>query len=278
MPSLSTRLIPPAMLDVIKRSPALYGVGRKARFALGSRLGARPVAGIGRAHYNDFMLTSTAPDKVASYMAGAEQFVDILEAAVKEAGRDWDAIGRALEIGCGYGRIVRRLSRRLPGERIAVCDMIEEGARFTASEFGATQVPVMERAHPKPSDTYDLVYLLSVYTHLPRAVVHANLADVARALKPGGIVVFTIHGQGSAEQAERYEQFWLDKPAVLAALAREGYYYARYPYYTADYGLTWFSRAAVEALVAEAAPDLEPLSYRAMQLDGHQDVFVYRKR
>jgi hypothetical protein len=55
------------MLNVIKRSPSLYAAGRKARFALGSRLGARPVAGIGRAHYNDFMLTSTAPDRVASY-------------------------------------------------------------------------------------------------------------------------------------------------------------------------------------------------------------------
>lgn len=278
MPSLSTRIIPHGMLNVIKRSPALYAVGRKARFALGSRLGARPVAGIGRAHYNDFMLTSTAPDRVASYMTGARQFVDILETALTEAGRDWDSIGRALEIGCGYGRIVRELSRRLPGERIAVCDVIDEGARFTAAEFGATKVPVMEQAAVKPSGTYDLIYLLSVYTHLPRDFVVSNLRDVARALKPGGVAVFTIHGQGSAETAERYEQYWLDKPGLLSAMAQDGYYYARYPYYTDEYGLTWFTKDAVERLVAEAAPDLELVSYRPMQLDAHQDVFVYRKR
>ena len=278
MPSLSTKLIPPGMLNVIKRSPSLYAAGRKARFALGSRLGARPVAGIGRAHYNDFMLTSTAPDRVASYVTGARQFVDILETALKEAGRDWDSVGQALEIGCGYGRIVRELSRRLPGNRIAVCDVIDEGARFTASEFGATQVPVMERAAVKPSAAYDLIYLLSVYTHLPRDFVVSNLRDVARALKPGGVAVFTIHGQGSAETAERYEQYWLDKPGVLSAMAQAGYYYARYPYYTDEYGLTWFTKDAVERLVAEAAPELEPVSYRPMQLDAHQDVYVYRKR
>jgi hypothetical protein len=37
VPSLSTKLIPPGMLNVIKRSPSLYAAGRKARFESQSR-------------------------------------------------------------------------------------------------------------------------------------------------------------------------------------------------------------------------------------------------
>ncbi len=37
------------------------------------------------------------------------------------------------------------------------------------------------------------------------------------------------------------------------------------------------SRGAVGAVVAEAASNLQPISYRAAALDGHQDLCVYRK-
>jgi hypothetical protein len=64
---------------------------------------------------------------------------------------------------------------------------------------------------------------------------------------------------------------------VLTELARSGYYYERYPYYHDEYGLTWFTEDAVKALVAATAPELEFVGYHPMVLDGHQDVFVYRK-
>ena len=275
---ISTRVLPQGMLNALKRSRAIYAISRNARFAVGSRMGARPVQGLGRAHYNDFMLSSTSPEKVESYRRGAVQFVDLLEKALTTADRDWASVVDCLEIGCGYGRIVRELSRRLPGERIHVCDVIDEGARFTAIEFGAHREPLIERAVLPSGGAYDLIYLLSVYTHLTRDFVQTNLSRVEQALRPGGLVMFTIHGQGSADTAERYDQYWLDKSAVLNGMVRDGYYYERYPYYYDEYGLTWFTKPAVERLVAAAAPGLELLSYEPMALDGHQDVYVYRKR
>jgi SAM-dependent methyltransferase len=247
------------------------------RFAIGERLGARPVEGLtGRVHYNDFMLTSAEPEKVASYRDGATQFVDILERSVTEAGRSWDSLEAVMEVGCGYGRIVRELVKRLPPSRIFVSDVIDGGARFTAAEFGVQKVPPIERGGDLKSK-FDLIYLLSVYTHLRRDMVVSNLSGVAAALKPGGVAVITIHGQGSAETAERYEQYWLDKTRLLQALARDGYYYERYPYYYDEYGLTWFTRDAFEKLVSETAPELSLVAYHAMDVDAHQDIFVYRK-
>lgn len=278
MSKIGTRILPQNILNEVKKARPVYTVARQLRFALGERLGSRPVEGLtGRVHYNDFMLTSADPEKVASYRNGATQFVDILQRSAAEAGRDWDSLAAVLEIGCGYGRIVRELAKRLPASRISVSDVIDGGARFTAAEFGVQKVPPIEQAGETLNGRFDLIYLLSVYTHLRRDMVVANLRGVTAALKPGGVAVITIHGQGSAETAERYDQYWLDKARVLQALAQDGTYYERYPYYYDEYGLTWFTRAAFEKLVAETAPELSQIAYHPMDVDGHQDVFVYRK-
>jgi SAM-dependent methyltransferase len=278
MSKIGTRILPQNILNEVKKARPVYTVARKLRFALGERLGSRPVEGLtGRVHYNDFMLTSADPEKVASYRNGATQFVDILQRSATEAGRNWDSLAAVLEIGCGYGRIVRELAKRLPASRISVSDVIDGGARCTAAEFGVQKVPPIEQAGETLNGRFDLIYLLSVYTHLRRDMVVANLRGVTAALKPGGVAVITVHGQGSAETAERYDQYWLDKPRVLQALAQDGYYYERYPYYYDEYGLTWFTRAAFEKLVAETAPELTLVAYHPMDVDGHQDVFLYRK-
>lgn len=279
MVSLPTKILPKSLLDSVKRTRPVYQLGRKARFALGSRMGARYVAALGgKAHYNDFMLTSTEPQLVESYRNGAVEFVGILARALTEAGRSWGDVGACLEVGCGYGRIVRELRRELPSDAIAVCDVIDEGARFTAAEFGVRKVPLVEAMGPAFDRTFDLVYLLSVYTHLDRPLIEANLVKVAALLKPGGVLVFSTHGKQSAEMAEIYDQYWLDKGRLNAVLDRDGFFYERYPYYYAEYGLTWIVADEVKRLVATAVADLECVAHHPLAVDGHQDVFVYRKR
>ena len=278
MLNVSTKVLPKNVLDAVKRARPIYNAARSVRFALGTRLGARVVPGIsGRVHFNDFMLASPDPVHVASYLRGAQQFVDILQRSCIEADRDWDSIYAVLEVGCGYGRVVRELTRCMPASRIYVSDVIDDAASFTANEFGSHKVPTFERAGTQLDGRFDLIYLLSVYTHLCRDAVVSNVRQVTAALKPNGVAVFTVHGQGSADTAERYNQYWLDKTRVLDALSREGYYYEKYPYYYSDYGLTWFTRTAFEQLVAETVPELSFVSYHPMDVDEHQDVFVYRK-
>jgi SAM-dependent methyltransferase len=274
----NTKVLAKGVLDVVKRSRPIYNVGRRLRFAAGARLGARPVQGItGRVHYNDFMLTSTDPADVEYYLRGAIEFVDILERSCVEAGRDPNSVVDLLEVGCGYGRIVRELRKRMPLVRVHVSDVIESAAQFTAAEFGAHYMKPLEEAGAEFDGRFDLVYLLSVYSHLRRDMVAANLRRVTAVLKPGGVAVITLQGQGSAETVERYKLYWLDKNRLLQALARDGVYYEKYPYYYAEYGLTWFTRAAFDQLVLETTPELTAVAFHPMDVDGHQDVLVYRK-
>ena len=184
-------------------------------------------------------------------------------------------MGALLEVGCGYGRVIRELRKTVPAERIYVCDVIDEGARFTASEFGATRIP----ADPGPEwdGRFDLVYLLSVYSHLPESAVADHLRRMSSLLAPGGVLVFTTLGRDSAQTLEIHNQYWLDKARVLDALEDSGYYYERYPYYYDEYGLTWFVPEAVQRLVAESAPELELVASHLNDVAGNQDLYVWRK-
>jgi SAM-dependent methyltransferase len=276
MPTLSVKVVPPKLLNMIKRSRPIYTVSRRARFAVGSLLGARSVPGLdGRVHYNDFMLASLDPVNVANYRRSGQDVVAQLGRSLNEAGRDWDTVGSVLEIGCGFGRVVRELRNAVPADHIHVSDVIEGGARFTASEFGATQIP----ADPGPAwdGRFDLIYLLSVYSHMTKPAVAEHLRRTQRLLAPGGVLVFTTLGRDSAQNLEGYEQYWLDKGDVLKALAGDGYYFERYPYYYDEYGLTWFTPEAVESLVAEAAPGLELVASHLDDVLGHQDLYVWRQ-
>jgi SAM-dependent methyltransferase len=276
MPGLSVKVLPTNMLNTIKRSRPLYTVSRRARFAIGSLLGARTVAGLdGRVHYNDFMLVSTNPASVDTYRRTAEEFVGQLGRSLKEAGRDWDTVQSVLEIGCGYGRIVRALRNTVPSGRIHVSDVIEGGAQFTASEFGATKIPT--DPGPEWDGRFDLIYLLSVYSHLPRLAVADHLRRMQSLLAPGGVLVFTTHGPDSAQILEVYNQYWLDEGRVQAGLANAGCYFERYPHYYDEYGMTWFTRDTVESLVAESAPALKLVGCHSNDVAGHQDLYVWQK-
>ncbi len=274
--SLSTKILPANALNTIKRVRPIYAVSRRARFAVGSLLRARTVPGLdGRVHYNDFMLISTNPVDVHDYRCMAVEFVEQLGRSLKEAGRDWDTLGRVLDVGCGYGRIVRELRNTVPADRIHVSDVIDEGARFTASEFGATQIPT------DPSQEwdgqFDLIYMVSVYSHMPRLAVADHLRRVESLLAPGGVLVFTAQGRDSVEIFEPYKLYWLDKDRVLDALADTGYYFERYPYYYDEYGMTFFTQEAMKRLVAESAPALEFVACHLNDLPGNQDLYVWRK-
>ena len=64
---------------------------------------------------------------------------------------------------------------------------------------------------------------------------------------------------------------------MLNALIGDGYYYERYPDHDGEYGLTWFTRPTFDGLIAEVAPELQAVAYHPLDLEGHQDVAVFRK-
>ncbi len=104
-----------------------------------------------------------------------------------------DARGKALDFGCGLGRLTRALLghyREAFGVDISE-NMIKRAREFTpACTF---QLNVSEDLSQFPDKTFDLVYSNMVLQHLPTAeMIGKYVSEFFRVAVPGGLVVFQV--------------------------------------------------------------------------------------
>ena len=105
---------------------------------------------------------------------------------------------RALEIGCGPGRLMRPMSRHF-GEIHGV-DVSDEMIRNAKEKLRS--VPNAHAHHASgadlaqfPAEHFDFVYSYAVFQHIPSSeVVFSYLRETVRVLKPGGVARLHING------------------------------------------------------------------------------------
>lgn len=112
---------------------------------------------------------------------------------------DWSWDGRAiLDFGCGSGRVLRWFAPHLDdGARLVGCDIHAETIEWMRAAYPDTvSLYVNGERPPLPheDETFDLVFCGSVFSHLPDWAPW--VLEMRRILKPGGLIVASIHGQG----------------------------------------------------------------------------------
>jgi SAM-dependent methyltransferase len=263
----------------LRRHPSVYRFLRGSRFTLGRLLPPKSVPGVpGRLSLNDFMLHSTDPESIRGYAEGGKASAQLMVSCAEQAGLD-PAEAVWLELGCGYGRVVRFLVERVPAAMVSVTDSIPAAIRFCAREFGVTAVPVLDgRADQR--GRYDVIYAISVLTHLPVDVGAELLATMAGALAPGGVLIFTTHGQSCLAEPERYGPEFAGMAAdIRAEFENIGAAYRPYIYVKdASYGVTWHTEAHVDGMVGGiATATFARLAFVPQGLEGHQDLHVFQR-
>jgi len=132
------------------------------------------------------------------FFATAADVVRGLEAELKRLPAADSGSRRALEIGCGPGRLMRPMSRNF-GEIHGV-DVSDEMVRLAAEKL--KDVPHAFPTHTDGAglalyrdEFFDFVYSYAVFQHIPsRDVVFSYLTEARRVLKPGGILRCQING------------------------------------------------------------------------------------
>jgi 2-polyprenyl-3-methyl-5-hydroxy-6-metoxy-1,4-benzoquinol methylase len=98
-----------------------------------------------------------------------------------------------LDFGCGWGRILRFFMRDVAPANLVGVDCMPKAIELcrqtnTVNEF--KQVPLLP-----PSDlqnnSFDLIYLFSVFSHLSEDAHDRWLTEFRRVMKPGGILIAT---------------------------------------------------------------------------------------
>jgi SAM-dependent methyltransferase len=105
-----------------------------------------------------------------------------------------------LEFAAGFGRFTRHLARALPGH--VTCADIQPGSvEFLREQFGVdafySALNPAEIVYPQQ---YELIFVLSLFTHLPVERWGAWLKQLHRGLKPGGLLIFSVHNEKAARE------------------------------------------------------------------------------
>lgn len=147
----------------------------------------------------DDMLIRIGTDPSLSAEARVEHFNSIGEGAYRDVLAAVEGRERplsALDFGCGSGRIMRWFLQH-PDIELTGCDIHAPTIQWMRSQY--PDEVKLYRNDPEPplperGATYDLVYCGSVFSHLPDWAPW--LLELRRVLKPGGVLVASIHGRG----------------------------------------------------------------------------------
>ncbi len=105
---------------------------------------------------------------------------------------------KVLDWGCGPARVVRHLPDLLAnGSQICATDYNKKSIAWCASSLPDVQFSVNDLMPPLdyPDSSFDLVYGISIFTHLSEPAHTAWMNELQRILVPGGILFQTLHGE-----------------------------------------------------------------------------------
>ena len=111
--------------------------------------------------------------------------------AFEGARRQGDTYPRWLDFGCGSGRIARHVERAPSVERLSGVDVDAEAVAWLAGAVPGGDFRAIAASPPTslPGDSFDVVYAVSVFSHFDEAQGDAWIAEVARLLRPGGLLI-----------------------------------------------------------------------------------------
>lgn len=124
----------------------------------------------------------------------ASNFYRYAKAACASHGKPIQPGTEILDFGVGWGRILRFFLKDVDAATLHGVDTSDkylEAARQTGVPGQLKQIDPKGRL-PYDDRAFDLAYAYSVFTHLPEHMQDHWLADIARTLRPGGLLVATV--------------------------------------------------------------------------------------
>lgn len=111
-----------------------------------------------------------------------------------------------LDFGCGCGRVLRYWSGH--DGVVAGSDRDRAAVGWCRRNLSFARCEVNELAPPLAfaDESFDLVYALSVFTHLTADLQTAWRDELARVLRPGGRLLLTTHGRSYLPRLEHDER------------------------------------------------------------------------
>ena len=221
---IRTRILDDDFVFYVVKRPS-RDAGR--RIILGPRLADRPPAVPPKRSAKTSWLP-IPPDELIGLIAGHTDrnafavsrvwSVDKLLEQLATAGVSSSDFRTVLDFGCGCGRVLSGWVLKGTPHDLYGCDVNERLVSWCAQNLPAKcRVIAPEPPTPYESDFFDLVYGVSVFTHLGLRSQRAWVAELHRIVRPGGYVYMSFHGPAF------YDRFFAHVRDGEARFRREGH-------------------------------------------------------
>jgi len=161
-------------------------------------------------------------DQRLFYEGGVNRFAYIRD-MLKRADVDIASLAAVLDWGCGCGRVLRHW-RGVPGVDIYGSDYNEDLVAWCRRRLTFASAKSNGLAPPLafPNDSFDLIYGISVFTHLDEPLQAPWIEELERVAKPGGHILITVKGDGVDLDFDPAEQARFDagEPVVRGGSLR----------------------------------------------------------
>jgi cyclopropane fatty-acyl-phospholipid synthase-like methyltransferase len=197
----------------------------------------------------------------------------IFEQMLASAGLRIQSCHTVLDFGCGCGRLIRAFHTSMPEAELFGTEIDAEAVQWlneNYQRFGMFSV----NGHLPPlhheSERFDLIYGVSVFTHLPETMQLAWLAELHRVAKRGCLLLLTVYNE---------EQHRVLNASNRAKLATSGFCYIEESVSTTE-GLPVFYQTAFhshEYIRRVWGAYFEVLQIEPQALESHSDLVLLRK-
>jgi SAM-dependent methyltransferase len=153
---------------------------------------------------------------VAWFLQGGRLGADSVRDALERHGARVEDLGGLLDFGCGCGRVTRNWAH-LDGPSVTGSDHDGAAVEWCRRNlpFARFEVNGLGPPFAFADGTFDLVYALSVFTHLTEELQLAWMDELRRVLRPGGFLLLSVHGASYRERLSDAELERFDAGRVV---------------------------------------------------------------
>jgi glycosyltransferase involved in cell wall biosynthesis/SAM-dependent methyltransferase len=148
----------------------------------------------------------------------AFNFYRVIKCYASRLGRPLTYDSRILDFGCGWGRISRFFLKEVGADNLYGIDVDPSVIEICKTTFSYGNYTVVDPYPPSEfhSESIDLIYAYSVFSHLAEPIHIKWVEEFSRILKPGGLLIVSTQGRsfiefcGSLRGQESYDHPWYE--------------------------------------------------------------------
>jgi SAM-dependent methyltransferase len=138
----------------------------------------------------------TAKRSVDNYVQSGKRIVDsLVDGFESTTDKKFEEFPRVLDFGCGAGRQIQYFYD-FNNLKITGCDPNQDHIQWLSNNYPQGNFRVSNFFPPLPfaDQAFDLIYAVSVFTHLSETAQDKWLEELQRVLRPGGVALLTTLG------------------------------------------------------------------------------------